>query len=108
MAERHRLFADHILFCDVRRANETGPGPRHYQNKDHAAKDRHARDRVQAAVKDLRHRHCCSNRDSSVMTRLKTAETQSHSLFLCASVSLCFLTYLRLREVVARGQSSGL
>src|SRR6266480_4110634 len=56
MAERHRLLADHARAGDVIGAHEFGPRPAQARHDEDAAKDTHARDGVEAAVEDLRHR----------------------------------------------------
>jgi hypothetical protein len=56
MAERYWLFAEHKLACYIGSTDDSGPGPGHNDDYEDAAKDRHTRNDVHAAVKDLWHR----------------------------------------------------
>ena len=61
MAERHGLLAHDALVGDVRRADDAADHPEDEADDEHRAEDRHARERVGAAVEDLRHRSCRSD-----------------------------------------------
>jgi hypothetical protein len=56
MTERNRLFAYYVLPGHVRRTNETCPSPCDDCDNEDAPEDRDAGYRIQAAMKDLRHR----------------------------------------------------